>query len=399
MMPAGNPDAPRTRWSLVATIIGVGIVNVMIMGRVLPALPLLRAELDLGLVTAGWVISLYSLIGALFGILIGTLADRIGHARQMVACLLFVSGGAAIGALAEGAALLLVSRLIEGIGYVGLAVAGPSLIARAVAPADRARAVGSWGITVPTGLTLSLLVAPLALGPFGWRGLWLAAALASLVLFLAILRLPRAAPAGPPADTPRWRDMKITLLRPGPWVLSLIFLFYGLQWMGLMAWLPTFAVEQRGAGVGLASGLTAAVLAVSALGNWWGNRLLQRGISRPALVALGSLAMGLTSVGIFPDILSDGLRYGLCLAFSLLAGIAPPAVLTGVPAHSPSPGQVGGTNGLVFQGGQVGLLLGPPLVAMVVSLSGGWGDVVYLMAACTLVSLFLAACLGRLERG
>ncbi len=378
--------------------IGIGIVNVMVMGRVLPALPMLRAELDLGLVTAGWVVSLYSLVGALFGILIGTLADRIGHARQIVVCLVVVTAGAAMGAMASGAALLLAARFVEGIGYVGIAVAGPSLIARAVAPADRALAVGSWGITVPTGMMLSLLVAPLFLAPIGWRGLWLVAALAALVLFFLTLRLPRAAPGGHPADTPRWRDMKFTLIRPGPWVLSLIFLFYALQWMGLMAWLPTFLVEQRGATVGFASALTAATMGVNALGNWWGNRLLHRGFSRPALIAAGSLAMGLTAIGIFPEFLPDAARFGLCLVFSFLAGIHPPAVLTGVPAHSPSPGQVGGTNGLVFQGGQIGLLLGPPAVAMVVSLTGGWGEVAYLMVVCTLVSLFLAAWLARLER-
>ncbi len=305
-MQARNPSQPGTSWPLVAASISIGIVNVMIMGRVLPALPRLRAELDLSLVTAGWVVSLYSLVGALFGILIGTLADRLGHARQMVACLAIVATGAGLGALAGNATALLGARLIEGVGYVGIAVTGPSLIARAVAPADRARAVGSWGITVPTGITLSFLISPLLLLPFGWRGLWLAGALAAAFLFILSLRLPRVAPAANPADAPKWRDMKNTVTSLGPWLLSLTFLFYGLQWMGLMAWLPTFAVEQRGIGIGLASGLTALAMAANAVGNWWGNQLLQKGISCARLIGLGSLAMGLTSLYQFPKRITDG---------------------------------------------------------------------------------------------
>ena len=73
-----------------------------------------------------------------------------------------VAGGL-LGAAAPGYALLLASRFLEGVGFILFVVAAAPLLAAATQPADRATAFSIWSSYMPTGGTLALLLAPLAL--------------------------------------------------------------------------------------------------------------------------------------------------------------------------------------------------------------------------------------------
>jgi MFS family permease len=50
----------------------------------------------------------------------------------------------------------------------------------------------------------------------------------------------------------------------------------------------------------------------------------------------------------------------------------PAAVLSGAPVHAPHEELVATTNGLIMQGAQLGQVLGPPILALIVSNLGGW---------------------------
>jgi len=176
------------------------------------------------------------------------------------------------------------------------------------------------------------------------------------------------------------------------------FLTYTAQWTAVMAWLPTFIVEQREASLGVASVMTALVVMMNIGGNWLGSVLLHKGVPRWALISAGTLAMGLTALAFFPEGLPDMVRYGLCLAFSLFGGMQPASLTSGAPAHAPSPGQLGTTNGYWMQGSQLGQLLGAPAVAAVVTISGGWALAGPALALGTVLNVFLALWLRKLER-
>ncbi len=48
--------SPRTRWGVVVLGLAAGVIAAAYIGKVPPALPLMRPELGLGLVAAGWVV-------------------------------------------------------------------------------------------------------------------------------------------------------------------------------------------------------------------------------------------------------------------------------------------------------------------------------------------------------
>ncbi len=95
----------------------------------------------------------------------GVLADRFGHKRIALAGLAASFARAALlGAAAPGYATLLVSRFLEGVGFIVFVVsAAPHDRRRRDAGRPRHSASAIWSAYMPTGGTLALLAAPLAL--------------------------------------------------------------------------------------------------------------------------------------------------------------------------------------------------------------------------------------------
>src|ERR1700722_15919946 len=112
------PEEPRTRWLIVWALIAAGVVAAFQIGKAPVALPQLRADLGLGLVGAGWVGSMFNVLGALAGALVGAAGDQIGHRRAVLAGLMLSGAASAIGAAAPDASVLLATRFFEGLGFM-----------------------------------------------------------------------------------------------------------------------------------------------------------------------------------------------------------------------------------------------------------------------------------------
>jgi MFS family permease len=94
-------------------------------GVISGALPLLQADLDLSTLESEIVTSWVTL-GALFGALVaGGLADRIGRRWAAVAAGILFAIGALIEAVAPGAGLLTVGRVVTGLGVGFASVVAP----------------------------------------------------------------------------------------------------------------------------------------------------------------------------------------------------------------------------------------------------------------------------------
>lgn len=372
----------------------------MHMGKAPPALPTLRAELGLSLVAAGWVVSLFNVVGGLLGLLAGAIGDRFGTRRVVLGGLVALACGSLAGTLASGPVLLLGGRFLEGLGFIAVAVTAPGIILGAARSGDLRLALGAWSTYMPAGSALAMLLAPLLLAGLGWRGVWVAAALLALAWALLVwLRVPADPPAHHRVDSASLlRNAKLTVARPGPWLLAAAFGCYTVQWVSLMVWLPTFLAEQRGLGIGLASALTALVVACNVPGNLFGGWLLHRHLARWKLMLLSGVGMGACMALIFGTALPDLLRYLACLLFSGFGGMLPAAVLSGAPVVAPARAQIATTNGLLIQGSNVGQMIGPPAAAWLVTLTGRWDSVFWLLEGAALAVLLLAVAYRGVER-
>jgi MFS family permease len=392
---------PSTRWATVLLICGAGVVVAFQIGKAPAALPLVRADLQLSLVTAGWVISMFNVIGTLLGMIIGALADRLGHRRVILSGLALVAAASLLGAMAGGGAALLASRFFEGLGFMMVVVAAPALIVRATDPRDLELAFGFWGCYMPAGSALMMAAAPAVLAPFGWRGLWVANAVLVALFAIALAMTMRGfvRPRAAAAPSSLARDMRATITAPGPVLLALSFGAYALSYLVVLGFLPTILIEREGVPLTVATALTAFAIAMNVPGNLIGGVLVHRGIRPWLLLTIASVTILVCGSGFYASELPLWLRYALCVVLSFVGGILPSSIFGAAPALAPSPRLVATTNGLIMQGSNLGQSIGPPGAAALAASVGDWHLTPLVLAAAGLVGIIVALGLRALERG
>ncbi len=392
-------DSDVTSWSAIGFAVAAGMIGACQVGKAAIALSALRADLSMGLAAAGWVLSIFNLIGVAFGMALGVGIGRWGDRRTLLRGLALIAASSLAGAAANSVAILLATRLVEGIGFLMVIVGAPTMIARLSRPGDLRLAFGIWGAYMPAGQALMILAAPLVLVPFGWRGVWIANA----VLVAAFALIMRRATAGVPEAPVRpsgglLRDMRVTITAPGPLLLAAIFGCYSLQYLGVMGFLPTILIEREGLSPLAASEFGALAIAMNGVGNLAGGVLLQRGAPRWLLIVLAAAGMGVAALGIFLVPLPFWCLYALYLVFSGVSGMLPASVLGAAPLHAPAPHLVPATNGLLVQGSNLGQVVGPPALGALAAAMGSWSWSPSIVTTAAATAILLALVLRRREQ-
>lgn len=393
-------ETPRTHWIAVVAVLAAGLAIALNVGKVPVALPLLRAELGLTLVQAGWLSSTLTTLAFLFAAVVGMWVGRLGALRMVLTGLAVCALASLAAPLAPGWPMLIGARFFEGFGFMVVAVACPALITAASASADRRFAIGLWSAYMPAGASLAMLASPALLPRTGWAGLWLLTAgmlaLALLALWSQRRHFGNAAPSPAPAGG-FWAPVKAALGQPLPWLLALSFGFWATQHFALIVWMPTYLQEQRGLGAGVTALLTGAMLLACVPGNLLGGWLVQRGLRRGTLLTAAQLCTGLGAVVYSMESWPDTPRYAAAVFVSFAGGVIPAAVMASSTVLARSPQQIGTLQGLYMQGAQMGQFLGTPLIAAVVAASGQWSSALAVSGGAALVGIVLGLAAGRLE--
>jgi MFS family permease len=319
---------------------------------------------------------------------------RLAPKKTLILGLLLVAAASAAGAFSPTSAWLVCSRLVEGIGYVMIVVAAPSLVVELTSQADIRLALAGWSCYMPGGIALITLLAPLLLTRHTWRALWLANALFILlyavVLMMAVNRrseIPLEQQAHPLAE------FRAVVTARGPMFLAIIFGMYTMQHLAVMGFMPTLLIEKFGISQSRAGVLVAIAMASNILGNLAAGLLLQQGIRRSVLIAATSIFMAIMTLGMFSLGLPLFPVYLCAFLFSCVGGIVPSCVIGAAPFHAPSEHLIPATNGLLVQGANLGIVLGPPLVGgLAATLGWRWVPAMTLLAAllATLLSVRLS---------
>jgi CP family cyanate transporter-like MFS transporter len=387
-------------------VVLAGVCAALHVGKLAPAIPVLREALGISLVQAGFLLSAVQIAGMSTGLLIGRLADGLGLRRSMLLGLAVLALASVAGAAATGAGALLVLRGVEGLGFLLVVLPAPSMVRRLVAPEHMSRVLGLWGGYMPLGTALALLVGPVFTETLGWPAWWglLGAVSAAMALWVWRAIPPDAAqlPASAPGRLEPWvwlRPIHNTLRAPGPWLVALCFGLYSAQWLSVVGFLPSIYREAQvpGAWVGV---LTASVAAINIVGNVAAGRLLHRGWAAVHLLWLGCACMGLGAVLAFAASaqgmgLPPAVRYAGVLLFSCGGGLIPGTLFSLAVRVAPNDQTVATTVGWMQQWSAFGQFAGPPLVAWVAVRAGGWRWTWLVTAACAAGCALLAAVLQR----
>lgn len=395
-------------------VILAGVSAALHVGKLSPALPVLRDVLGVTLLQAGFLLSLVQLAGMTLGLAVGLVADGLGLKRSMLAGLLVLALASLLGGWARDPQTLLLLRAVEGFGFLLVSMPAPSLIRHLVSARRMSAVLGWWGAYMPLGTASALLCGPLVIAWAGWQVWWWGLAVLTLIMALWLWRVvppdqvrvagqAASAAATQAEGTSSWlHRLQQTLRSRGPWLVALSFAMYSSQWLAVIGFLPTI-YAQAGVAAGTTAVLTALVAAVNMVGNIASGRLLTRGVRPQTLLYLGFGVMGLGTLAAFMTwpLLPSGigapplLRFVAVLLFSMLGGMIPGTLFSLAVHLAPSERTVSTTVGWMQQLSSLGQFAGPPLVAWVAAGVGGWQWTWVVTGLCSLVGIALATWLGR----
>jgi len=384
----------QSSWPRIWVAFLAGCVAAFQIGKTFASLTLIIDELSLSLVQAGLILSLFSLIAAIAGAGFGLLSDRIGHLRMALTGLALSATGSFLGALVSSIELLLLSRLLEGFGFILAIVALPSLISRSASDSDRPLAMGLWGAFMPAGIGLSMIITPLLVDWHGWRGLWndvgIMLLLWAVVLYLGFRRSP--AQPGIRLNTAEFIG---SVLRLGPLLVVAGFVCYSSLYQSLTAFLPTMLVTDYDVLLAQAARFGAFVVVGNIIGNVGAGWLISRGFMPWKLLTISFLAMGLFASLVFSTATDPALKVVAGFLFSAFGGMFPGTAFVLAARYSPSPSQMALMAGFMLQGAGIGQTIGPLMVSSVVEFFSDWNMANLVVIAMAGIGLSCALLLRR----
>jgi MFS family permease len=151
-------DNGKTFWPAILAATFCGVVAATNVGKMAIALPSLRQEMLLSLVAAGWVVSMFNTMALTTGLFFGLISDRFGPMKLCRLGLLFTIVGGLTGILSHTEEVLLLSRFLEGAGFISIVVSAPALISAASSSDKRRLALSVWTSYMPTVRASSLFL-------------------------------------------------------------------------------------------------------------------------------------------------------------------------------------------------------------------------------------------------
>ncbi|MET9408469.1 MFS transporter [Streptomyces sp. NPDC002935] len=304
---------PRTSTRLTFAVLATGAgVFAMLQSLIAPALPTVQHTMHTSQSTATWVMTAYLLSASIFTPILGRVGDLVGKKRTLVAVLLAVLAGCLLAALAPTIGVLIVARVVQGIGGalfplsfgiirdefaasevsgsisnlsaviaagggVGMVAAGPivtaldyrwlfwipvavvavtALIALRYVPESPNRAQGrvNWlGAVLLSGWLVALLLPLSQATHWGWGSGKVIGLFAAALLLFALWLGSEARSRSPLIDL---RIMRL----PAVWTTNTAALLFGAGMYAIWSFLPGFVQTPSSAGYGFGASVTAAGL-------------------------------------------------------------------------------------------------------------------------------------------
>jgi MFS family permease len=185
--------AGRARPQVTFAVLALGIAAfALLQSLVIPVLTTVQHELHTTQSTVTWVLTAYLLSASVMTPILGRIGDIAGKRRVFVATLVALAAGSLLAAVASSIAVMIVARVIQGIGGGMIPVAFG--IVRDEFPAERvAGAVGALASLTAVGAGLGIVLAGPIVQVLDYRWLfWLPMILTIVAAVWAVLGVPES---------------------------------------------------------------------------------------------------------------------------------------------------------------------------------------------------------------
>jgi len=401
-MPAPTPPGTRVRYRVLRMAFLLAIVTYLDRVCISIATPYIMEDLGLTLVQMSGVFSAFTLAYSLFEIPSGWLGDVIGPRRVLTRIVLWWSAFTMLTGLAQGLRSLVVIRFLFGAGEAGAFPVVVRSFSMWFPARERGMANGVLFFGSRLGGALTAPVALLLIQQWGWRPSFIAFGALGIVWAIAWHRSYRDRPSDHPdvddgelswigqdrvqhddlgARTP-WRRL---LTSRNLYAICAMYFAFGYGLYFYFTWLPTYLIRELGFSLltgGLFASLPFLLAGVANLaGGWCTDHLARTRGLRPARVMLGFLAFSTCAALILASTaVAAPVSRAVLLAFALASADFALSACWAVCLDVGSR-HVGVVTGFMNTFGNLGGLVGPVVVGLMVDRWGSWTLPLYVTAA------------------
>jgi MFS family permease len=376
----------RAGAALVLLLGAAVFLNYVDRGAIAIAAPLMKSELKLSATDFGVAVSAFFWVYAPVQLLVGWLCDRFSVYKLMAAGIVLWAGSTLLMGFVGGFLSLLVLRIMLGVGE-SIAFPGSSkIIARHVPPERRGVANAAVAAGIALGPAIGTLAGGLIVASWGWRAMFFAFGLATLIWLL-----PWRQTVGSLATTGHFdggaRVPAGKLLgKWALWSMSIVHCAGNYCFYFLLAWLPLYLVQSRGFTITQMTFLATigyAVQAVCALtyghfSDWWTRSGRSEAACRRWMMVASQLAAAVAILGLAYAERALPIALLLCLAGAASASLS--LNLYAVAQIFAGPRAAGTWVGVQNALGNLSGIFGPIITGVIVD-RAGYGSAFVLTAA------------------
>lgn len=208
--------------------------------------------------TAAWFMSVFTFSGIFLAIPIGFLIKGIGVRKVVIISGFLAAFASVVGSFAPevGSAcvlLLIVTRGLEGLSFVGIIASIPIMIQMCIIPSRVGTSTGIFMLGGMLGAMGGGVITPTVFATGGFAGLWIAYAAftaLSTIVFMVYVRFPRqgregALPRSEAATRSSFASMHGVFFKPNTLLFFIGFAAFQILLLSVLTYAPT-ALQQRG---------------------------------------------------------------------------------------------------------------------------------------------------------
>ena len=363
---------------IIAFFGGFALANVQ--NKVPPVMDVIMADFGIGETDAGWLTSVFTIMGMVTAIPASVLMKKLGAKKIGVIALACAAVGSALGAFTSGnLVMMMITRVIEGVGVGMIAVVGPAVISEWFPVEKRGLPMGLWGSWMMCSQTLLFFISAGLATNFGWQGVWWFTtifAVIVLVLYMWKVRDPDGS-----EDEPNYAAGEDEgefhfgegFKSPSTWLVTLAGLIFAFCCFAFatyisLYWAETFYNGDMGPSNNWVALLYAIEIPMVIFIGWLLNRI------KPGKRHwVGVIGFALYIIVMFLCFRIDNPAFILpfVIIYPFLEGIIPTVYWTLAPTTAKSPENSATAIGILNVGLNVGTLLGPPVAGFLIE-NYGW---------------------------
>jgi predicted MFS family arabinose efflux permease len=375
-------NSPRYRWVILIVTLLAFVAFAFSFQIVPPLIPSILREFNITNAEAGWLMSAVLIPGLLLGVFVSNLIRRLGAKMTILLSLTLVILGTLSSSAANSYAVLLLGRLILGLGGAIILPTTPSIISQWFDKEELGKAMGIFAVNMPLATIFALpLAGTLSLGA-GWRYAFYLSAAIAIAVTIVFATLFKEKPITYNKDN----SIRKALRNIEIWKVAIIWLLFQASMLSFVTWTPALLERYQGMAKVEASFTTSILSWVSLIlvpiYGALSDRLRKRKLFFISGFALMTLMLFIISLNSGPTIILTFLALGAA------SSMIPPIVQT-MPSEILGLDMASVGFGVLTILGNIGPILAPPLIGYVLDSTNSYFYSIVILAVLTILGTVL----------